>query len=47
VQYEVPKPIYGSKLIYIASSDPQHLVNAVFLGSIEGLLKRLFELSGT
>ena len=44
---QVPQPVDGSKLVDVATRHPQHLVDAVFLGPVEGLLQGLFELSGS
>ena len=44
---QVPQPVDRSKLVDVATRHPQHLVDAVFLGPVEGLLQGLFELSGS
>ena len=46
VQNEVSEPVDGTELVDVASSHPQHLLNAILFDAIESLVERLFELSG-
>ena len=46
VQDEISESVNGTKLVYVASGDPHHLLDAILFDAIERLIKGLFELSG-
>ena len=46
MQDQVPQAIDRTKLVDVATSDPQHLINGSFFGSIKRFLEGLFKLSG-